>query len=188
MADELYKVFDAAFPPLTAPPGAQAVLGYVGNPGFTPHVWTPDEWDRFAHLRQYPCWLPNLNIPADIDADNCILAVQRLGWAVEPKPRTRAIILDLETGLYPDWASEWGIRIAKRGYWPTDYGSMSTVLGNKAHDYWAADWDGIPVVQPGKHINGDQYAASVPWENTTIDLSAIDAELWARGGVGARHQ
>lgn len=187
MADETYLVFDAAYPPADAPPGARAVLGYVGRNGFTPHVWTMDEWLRFQHLKQYPCWLPNLAMPPEIDADEAVASVQALGWAVEPKPRTRAIVLDLETRLYPDWSSEWGVRVAKRGYWPVDYGSMATVLGNKAYDNWAADWDGIPALQPGKRINGDQYAAGIAYGGTQIDLSVIDQEMWLRGGIGPRH-
>lgn len=187
VTDRLYRIIDAAFPPLEVPPGTDGVLGYVGEVGFTPHVWTVAEWDRFAELGQFPAWLPNLSLPADVDADNAIAAVQALGWAVEPKPFTRAVVLDLETGKYPDWSLEWGTRVARRGYWPDDYGSMSTLLGNAAYDYWAADWDGIPLLQPGKRINGDQYAAGIAWENTTIDVSVVDLELWNRRGRGRRH-
>lgn len=34
----LFKMFDAAYPPATAPAGCSIAAGYIG--GNTPHVWT----------------------------------------------------------------------------------------------------------------------------------------------------
>lgn len=181
------KCFDAAYPPATAPPGAVAVLGYVGRAGYTPHVWTPGEWRRFAHLRQFPAFLPAFANEPEIEADEAVLLVRALGWAEVAEPDKRVIVLDGETRQFPGWYERWAARVESRGYAAMDYGSLADVLGNAAYDVWAADWNGIPALEPGQTIHADQYAASVKWESTFIDLSVLDDATLRRGGVGPRH-
>jgi hypothetical protein len=177
----LYKVFDAAVPPATAPPGAQAVLGYIGRPGQTPHVWTLPEWQRFGRLRQFPCWVPDLTAPGNIEADAAIEAAMMLGWA-PGQPNPRAIVCDLETHEVPAWYNSWAAGIIDRGFTPVAYGSLSAVLANAADDVWAADWNDVPRLQPGQTIHGTQYVAG-----GAVDWSVIDSWLWDRGGEGPRH-
>lgn len=187
MTATLFKCFDAAFPPASAPPGANAVLGYVGRPGFTPHVWTPDEWRRFSHLRQFPAWLPDFTQDPRTDAQAAVDAVEKLGWAKMKEPDTRLILLDGEAATFMPWYTPWADQVINLGFYPADYGSLSTVLGNAAYDVWAADWDGIPELVPGQTTHAKQYAAGINWQGTQIDLSVLDASTLARGGVGPRH-
>lgn len=187
VAGSVYQVFDAAYPPMFAPPGTAGVLGYVGRPGFTPHVWTPDEWRRFEHLRQYPCWLPDRRLAPDADAWDAVNTVTKLGWARFDEPDTRAIVLDGEADQFRAWYTVWAATVQQAGFHPVDYGSLSTVFGNAAYDVWAANWDGIPALIPGQVIHGDQFRAGVPWHGTMLDLSVIDGDMLARGGVGPRH-
>lgn len=182
-----HKCFDAAYPPDTAPPGAVAVLGYVGREGYTPHVWTPDEWRRFEHLRQFPAFLPDFSNKPEAEADLAVSLVSVLGWAMLPEPDTRVIVLDGETRQYPGWYAQWAARVGSHGYHGYDYGSLSSVLGNAAYDVWAADWTDIPALEPGQTIHADQYAAGIKWGNTLIDLSVLDDATLRRGGVGPRH-
>lgn len=183
----LHKVFDASTPPQSAPPGAEGVLGYIGRPGFTPHVWTAGEWDRFDHLVQFPAWLPDLNHDAQLDAMMAVAAAKDLGWAAfEPEPHTRLILFDGETSQIPAWYERWAAEVASGGFFAVDYGSLSTVFGNAAYDVWAADWNGFPQLEPGQTVHGDQYAAGIAWQGTRVDLSVVDDTLFARGGRGAR--
>lgn len=184
----MMKVFDASIPPESAPPGAEGVLGYVGRPGFTPHVWTPDEWRRFSHLRQFPAWLPDLLDSPHVDALQAVDAVKALGWAAHmPAGTERAIVFDGETEQIPGYYQAWAATVGSAGFFAVDYGSYSTVLGNAAYDVWAADWNGIPALEPGQTVHGDQYRAGIAWQGTQIDLSVVDASLFDRGGRGARH-
>ena len=58
---ETYECFDASNRiPATAPPGFRAVLGYLNtkpDPYGAADPWTLGDWLRFAHLRQFPCWV-----------------------------------------------------------------------------------------------------------------------------------
>lgn len=184
---DLNKCFDAAFPPDTAPPGAVAVLGYIGRDGYTPHIWTPDEWRRFSHLRQFPAFLPDFTADPRDEADLAVSLVLKLGWDVLPEPDTRLIVLDGETKTFPDWYKAWAGRVGFHGYHGYDYGSLANVLGNAAYDVWAADWDGIPALEPGQTEHAHQYQAGVKWGGTVIDLSSIDNATLRRGGRGPRH-
>jgi hypothetical protein len=177
----LYKVFDASIPPATAPPGAQAVLGYIGREGRTPHVWTLPEWQRFGHLRQFPAWVPDLASDGAEEGQAAAFSAARLGWAPH-QPDPRAIICDLETHEVPAWYADWADAVAAAGYTPVAYGSLSTVLFDAAQDVWAADWNDVPQMQPGQTIHGTQYAAG-----GAVDWSVIDGWLWDRGGEGSRH-
>ena len=127
----LYKCFDVAFPPQSAPDGAQAVLGYLGREGQTPHVWTMPEWDRFAHLRQYPAWVPDFGADPGAEAVQAVLAMLDHGWAPR-QAETRAIVCDLETSVHPGWYQAWADRIGTEGFVSVAYGSLSTVLENAA--------------------------------------------------------
>jgi hypothetical protein len=177
----LYKVFDAAFPPAAAPPGAQAVLGYLGREGQTPHVWTLPEWQRFGHLRQFPAWVPDFTRDPGAEADSAANAAMALGWAPH-QSLPRAIVIDMETSVRRAWYAAIAARIGFRGFTPVAYGSLSTIFGNAASNNWVAAWDGIPVEQPGQDINGTQYAAG-----GAVDWSVIDSWLWDRAGEGPRH-
>lgn len=178
----LSKVFDAAFPPATAPAGVQGVLGYVGKELFTPHVWTPGEWRRFQHLRQYPCYVPDLAADPAAEARIAVAAVEALGWAKMPGPKTRVIVCDLETSVVPAWYAAFAAEVAASGYMPVAYGSLSSIAATYASDLWVAAWDGDPVLEPGQTIHAHQYASG-----PDVDLSVIDEWMLERGGVGPRH-
>lgn len=182
MSDGLHKVFDASKAPLAPPaPGCEGVLMYVGRAGFTPHVWTIPEADRFANLRQFPAWLPDFGNDPVTEARAAIAAVQGMGWAAHEK-FPRAIVYDFETSVFRDWYAVCAGVTIEAGFSPVIYGSLSTVLGNAAADNWIAAWDGVPALLPGQTIHGDQYA-----NDGTYDLSVVDGWLFDRGGIGARH-
>jgi hypothetical protein len=178
------KMFDAAFPPQSVPGGCQAVLGYVG--GRADHVWTLEEWDRFHSLRQLPCWVADISQSPAAQASGAIRAAMGLGWAPH-QPDTRVIVCDLETAIAPAWYQVFAADVASAGFVAVAYGSLSTVLNCAAIDVLAADWNGVPQLQPGQTIHGHQYQANVAFQGTKVDYSAIDEWLFVRGGQGPRH-
>jgi hypothetical protein len=184
----LYRVVDAAYPPGTPPPGCQGVLGYIGGSRAT-NVWTRDQWLPFAHLHQFPAWVPATTDNPVEAGQFAVRAARELGWA--PKPSVagwqRVIVIDLETIEDRAWYAQCAAAITGGGFIPVAYGSLSTVLANAASDVIAADWDGQAVIPPGQTIHGHQDQANVPYDGTQVDYSAIDEWLYDRGGVGPRH-
>jgi hypothetical protein len=182
-----YTIFDAAIPPLRPPSLCAGVLGYIG--GRADHVWTPQQWQPFRDMRQFPGWVADLSADPEADADAAVAAALRLGWAAdEPGDQRRAIILDMETSTDAAWYARAAVRVGVRGFVPVAYGSESTVLQCAASDVLAAAWDDVPDLLPGQTIHGHQYQAQVPIGGTFVDFSIIDEWLYQRGGVGPRRQ
>jgi hypothetical protein len=175
-------VMDAAFPPPGVPAGVAGVMGYLGQRGRTPHVWTPAEWGRFREVRQFPVWVPDFAESPVVEAGMAADAALALGWAAgEPPDQTRVIVLDMETRVDRQWYASWAAVVTRNGFAPVAYGSLSTVLQNAADDVIAADWDGIRSIPAGQTIHGLQYASTAG-----ADYSVFDSWLMARGGVGPR--
>lgn len=182
------RAFDAAYPPASTPPGCEVAMGYVGREGFTPHVWTTGEWDRFAALPQLPIWVPDLAADPAAEAEEAVKAVEKIGWASH-QVAERVIIFDVETqtGLRAWWQTI-AREVYAMGFAPVMYGSLSTVLSNAAADLLVADWNDSPQLLPGQTIHGHQYQAGVQFGGTQLDFSVIDEWLFARAGLGPRHE
>jgi len=183
----IHRIFDAAYPPSSAPPGCDGVLGYIGGADAA-HIWTPQEWQRFAHLIQFPCWVPNISASPGSQAAAALSAAIRLGWAAHnPAGWERVIIYDLEGLSNAKWWQQCAAGTAAGGFTAVAYGSLSSVLQNAAADVWGADWDDEVKLQAGQTIHGTQYESDIPFDGTLIDYSVIDNWLTVRGGVGPRH-
>lgn len=182
----MHLVFDAAYPPETAPPGVSGVMGYLGGPRAT-RAWTLREWQRFANLRQFPIYVCDVSgNPVEQGTEAAQLA-RMLGWSAKlAEPSRRVIVLDLETAQAPAFYRTAAAQVSLYGFVPVAYGSLSTVLGNAAVDVIAADWDNVPEIPAGQTIHGSQYRANVPAGNTAVDLSLFDDWLMMRGGIGPR--
>jgi hypothetical protein len=184
------KIMDAAVPPLTAPSGIEGVMGYIGGPRAA-RIWTVPEWLRFQHLRQFPVYVPDITHPAAPQALDAVAEAKKLGWAAHmPEPGNRVIIFDLEAEANRAWYAAAAAIVTGAGFTPGCYGSLSTVLKNAAELVIAAAWSGgsvIPPIPAGQTIDGLQWEANVPLEQTMVDYSVFTPELFARGGIGARH-
>jgi hypothetical protein len=176
----LAHCFDAEFPPVTAPPHCVAVLGYIGGPRAA-RVWDLEEWDRFAHLRQFPAYVPDMGADPVPQAIEAVALMRARGWR-----RTRALVVDLETGADEDWWSRFAMRVRELDQFPVAYGSASIVFGNEATHYWVAAWDDVPELDQAPYVDATQYAAGVPWDGTRIDLSVVSDMLLRNGGEGRR--
>ena len=172
----LHKVFDASYPPTLSRGSCEGVLGYIGRPGYTPHVWTPEEWNRLYHLVQFPCWLPDFSVHAGIEADLIAATLNNYGWHGDGL----AVIIDYETRGLPEapWHANLADALAqKHGFTAVAYGSLLTVVQTEANHLWAADWDGNPRLDPaGQTVHAHQYLAG-----TAYDLSVADDWLMSHG-------
>lgn len=178
-------MFDASVPPSSAYPGSAAVAGYLG--GNTPHVWTPEEWQRFAGLRQFGIWVGYLEADPLGHATDAAAAMSRLGWAPN-RPARRAVLLDFETEIDAAWINAFAGEIWHAGYETLVYGSESTIIDNPGKEgRWIALYDNTPDIPDVPEAIGHQYRANVPWGNTQVDLSVITDEMLVHGGLGPRH-
>lgn len=182
----LFHAFDAAVPPRAPYPGCQAVLGYVYGP--TPHVWTLDEWLRFAHLRQAPIVLYDKLKDPGSEGRAAAMAVKRLGWLPHAKS-LRVIWLDMELTRDPAWIAAWAGAVRGEGFMPGDYRSLSSLTADGDPGIvmkWIAAWDGAPVVEDLARVDGHQYTANIAFEGTFVDLSVFDGAALAAFGHGPR--
>jgi hypothetical protein len=161
-------------------------MGYLGGPR-ADRAWTLPEWLAFAHLRQFPIYVPDLaRDPIGQGAEAALLAL-RLGWSGSMRePQTRVIVLDMETSANAKWYDGAATTIIAHGFLPIAYGSLSTVMENAANDVLAADWNDVPALPPGQDIHGVQNQANITLGNTTVDYCLFDEWLFQRGGVGPR--
>jgi hypothetical protein len=176
-------MFDAAYPPQTAPPGAQAVLGYVGGRGLDrdTHVWTLPEWQRFADLRQFPAWACNTEVGPEASGIVAVGLAGSFGWH---RNGTRALVGDMETQTDMAWWRRFQATVVREGMVPVCYGSASTVAGNKPSRVFGADWNGDKAIPAGWVAH--QFEGNVPFGGTLIDWSALTPEMLRLGGEGKR--
>jgi hypothetical protein len=170
---------DASTPPLTLPDKYHAVAGYVG--GDTPHVWTVDEWARFAHLRKLPIWTRSNPRQADPYRDAVVLCYRLLELGVPPQC---PVALDKETASDPVYLLHFGqgLYVAGRKLL-AQYESLSAfnkrqTAGPEKSEFWVADWTGRAHMF-AKPVYSVQYANSQmshePW-----DVSVVRWNLYKR--------
>ena len=179
--------FDASTPPLTPYPGSRVAAGYIG--GNTPHVWTGDEWRRFAQLYQAPIWVGYLEDDPAGHARDAVARMRSLGWSAGLEGgNTRACILDFETEIDPAWVDAFAIIVRAAGYQTMPYGSQSTIMHDPQRaGRWIALYNDLPVLTGDPAAVGHQFRADVPWSNTQVDLSVWAAEALGHFGQGPRH-
>ena len=182
----LSRMFDAAWPPATAYPGCQAVAGYIGPVDGTPHVWTPQEWGRFAGLTQFPIWVGAGRFDGTADGLAAADAMHALGWR-PGSPNRRACVLDMEGHVSPGYVNAFGAQLWQAGYQTFIYEDEQALGGNPVKEgIWLALWDGTADLPPFAAVLAHQYAPDVPWQGGAVDLSVVTAQMLAHGGVGAR--
>lgn len=173
-------MFDAAFPPATAPQGFDAVAGYVG--GDTLHVWTPQEWARFARLGKLPIWTRSNPSQADPYADAVAFdrALQALGV-----PAGAPVALDKETTSDPVYLRHFALGLSVARYeLLVQYESLSAYNAAQgaglavSSEFWVADWTGQPHMLP-KPVYILQWA-SAGMLATNYDASLIRWDLYER--------
>jgi hypothetical protein len=183
------KIMDAAVPPPFVPPGIDGVMGYIGGPRAT-RTWTLADWLKFSHVAQFPVYVPDITADPRAQALDAVAKATARGWAIEPEPNRRAIVIDMEAEADRAWYSQIAAGITAGGFVPACYGSLSTVLENAAELVIAAAWSGgsaLPSVPAGQTIAGLQWEPNVPVGGTMVDYSVFTPALFARGGVGPRH-
>jgi hypothetical protein len=85
-----------------------------------------------------------------------------------------AVALDLETAVNPAYVEAFNAAVKAAGYVTWVYGSGDFVVQNPAcAGYWCADYTQVQHHYPAADERATQYANSLPWQNTQVDLSVV---------------
>jgi hypothetical protein len=184
----LVRMFDASTPPSHPYPGCEAVAGYIG--GNTPHAWTRDEWNRASdggRLAQLPIWVGFGEADPAEHAEQAANAAIALGWAAHHTPAWRAIVADVEAVKEAAWLAAFGKRLQVRGFlcWPYN-SAIALPADPPGFQVWLADWNGVDDVPAIHDVIGHQYEPDVPFNGTSVDLSAFMSTELASFGHGPR--
>lgn len=174
-ATTLVRTFDAAFPPRAPFPGCAGVCGYVG--GNTPHVWTATEWNAASdngRLGQLPIWVGFGEADPAEHARQAAAAATALGWEPFHRPDWRAIVADMEAVSELAWLLAFGDELRRFGFlcWPY-FSEVALPSDPPGFTVWLAEWNGVADVPAIHDVIGHQYAPSVPFDNTQVDLSVF---------------
>ena len=179
--------YDASTPPSKPLTGCQAALGYIG--GNTPHVWTPDEWNAATangRLRCGPIWVAAPNISVYTQARDAVAKLHLFGWKADRFPHKCMLFLDSETSRNVTFIQEFANELWADGFVTGDYRSLEALTAAPSGlPEWVAHWN----VPPGPFTDRQimfQYMAEVPFDNTTVDLDALDDACWHHLGIGPR--
>lgn len=178
----LSKVFDAATPPSTVPPGCTGALGYIGRPGFAARTWVRSDWMMFAHLAQFPCWVPKLTNHAGLEAGAITQAAIRAGFAATAA-RPLAVVIDYEANGAAEatWHADLADALGAVHYDAIAYGSLSSIMAMGAAHVWTAAWDNSAHLEPdAMTVHAHQYLAGVIIGGTQVDYSIADPWLMSR--------
>lgn len=140
------KFGDSAYPPSPYPTGLDGWAFYIG--GDTPHVWTPQEVSVIPTRYRLPIFTRD-NPQSHSAITDVTAAVSKLTEIGAPKGIL--VAWDSETSVDPAYIQLVYGYLYAAGYTLLDYGSLSTVFGNKNPDgyYWAAHWTNLPHDEPG---------------------------------------
>jgi len=162
-------MFDASYPPTTAPHGYSVVAGYIG--GHTPHVWTNAEWARFDGLRKLPIWVPGPAVGVTEDAINDGFAILDAVYRLKV-PKGSPIVLDMETSVAASFDTALEDVLVWAGYRPWVYGSLSTIRGNPLYanfgGYWVADYTGVPHFTGIANERACQYGSGNVYDSSEV--------------------
>lgn len=152
--------------PLSAYPPADGIAFYAG--GDTPHIWTSKEIAACPYRYRLPIWVrsnPTL-ATASADVANFVTYLHLVG-----APEGCLVALDSETNVDAAYVAAFFAGIKSSGYVLIDYGSASSVFGNKNPDgyYWAGDWTNVAHLVPGSQIT--QYTSKGTYDISTAETT-----------------
>jgi hypothetical protein len=181
-------MYDASIPPASPYPGCTAVAGYIG--GNTPHVWTRRQWNEASdngRLAVLPIWVGfGEGDPVEHGKEAAAAAVAR-GWVPHHSPRWRAIVADVEALSETEWLEAFGTQLRREGFlcWPY-MSAVALPSDPPGYSVWLAQWNRQADVPPIHDVIAHQYAHDLPYENTSVDLSAVLAGVLDSFGRGPR--
>lgn len=177
----LVDAADAAWPPPyeDLPAAVSVVLGYVGESGCTPHIWSTREVTacRAAGYTWAPIVVPPQRALTGPDGEHAAATMaaalpqygHRAGWPV---------FLDIERGSFdadPAGAAAavraWRAGMAAAG-WPDAY----VYWPGKGPFTWRPDWTGRRPKRLPRGVSGVQYAGNA--DHGTVDLSVFAANVF----------
>lgn len=181
MATGLVLAADASTPPTYSklPRGVKVVLGYVGLPGCTPHIWTHAE-AQTARRHGYT-WCPIVTVPeSGLSAADGREAAAHAATVLPGyrHPSGLPVFLDVEQHALDDdlagaraCVSEWTARMHAAGYLRA-YAYCDPAAGGA----WLPDWTGERPKSLPSRLVGWQYEG--PERHPEYDLSVFRADLF----------
>jgi hypothetical protein len=179
----LIKAADGAYAPDPAslPADVKVILGYVGAPGHTPHIWTPDEVQkaRNSGRQWWPIWVPAQGL---MSAATGTAAAQGMVSALAPYgvSKSTPVFFDVETSSWE--ASATGAQAAVAAFKSTmkaaGYTRPLGYLPRAAGFDWIANWTGkTPADAPASlpaGVIGQQYLGDYgSWDFSVFDASLL---------------
>jgi hypothetical protein len=173
---------DAAYPfdYSRLPHGVSVVMGYTGQPGCTPHVWTEAEVAAVQHTGR--TWVPihtppQTGLTPDMGKQAGNLMVEELKHY--KLPEGCPVFLDVERASWsanPAGAraavADWQAVMHAHGH-PQAWAYLPTLAGAQ----WVADWVGQAPQHFAPGVIGVQYAGNV--DGGRYDLSVFAASVFA---------
>lgn len=157
------------------------VCGYIGQPGYTPHVWTKSEIDAVHQSGRewWAIWVPPQKIAwtaalGHSAASGAIAALPAYGI-----PKSVPVFIDCE---YNSWAlSPSGAKAAidafKADLHVAGYSQVFGYVPSAAGYDWIARWTGSPPTSFPAGVIGQQYINDVA-SGTNWDFSMFDSALY----------
>lgn len=175
----LIQAVDAATPALGAiPPQAKVVLGYVGAPGHTPHIWTLTEVNavRATGRQWWPIWVPAQGLMSAATGQ----AAARGMLAALPRYSVAAgtpCFFDVERSSWE--ASQAGVRAAvaafKQAMRAAGYSRPLGYVPRAAGIDWIANWTNSPPAALPAGVIGQQYRSTNSWDFSVFDAALLQA-------------
>jgi len=136
------------------------------------HPWPIADVHARPERYRLPVWVrsdPQAVAPIT-DATACLHALESYGV-----PAGALVALDSETSIDPTWVASFVGVLNGAGYRVIDYGSQSSVFGNRNPDgyYWGADWTDVIHLASGDDIT--QYAN---FSNQDLDVASSALPFW----------
>lgn len=174
---DFVHVADCAYPQdwVILPDNVTVVLGYIGQDGATPHVWTMADIQTVedAGLLWGAIWTPpQAGFDPNVGAaagNGMVAALERISY-----PVAAPVFLDIEQHTYATdphtvlaGVAAWQHAIAAR-----QTGQAIPYLPAAAQRGWIADWVGVAPVRLAAGVVGVQYAGRLAGDR--YDLSVVD--------------
>ena len=196
----LYNGADASTPGAPLPRGTTILFAYIGEaskPGApdTPHIWTPDDINRYMspdgdlyggpYLRVVPIYTKSYADNPVTDAINACDAMSEYGWWMAGG---RLLFWDAEALVDPAYTIDLADACYERGVRLGKYGQLSAINHNPPvpGGTWFAEWGNVKPSAIPQQLGVAWQWASPAQVHGAWDRSVCDPFVYHNAGRGPR--